>query len=52
MTPDQLQSVIEEIAEWPLEDRRSYIEVLGREYGEGAAEQIKTALKKLWESRK
>jgi len=52
MTPAQLAEVLEEIAAWTLDERRSYIEVVRREYGEGEAEQIKDALKRLWESRK
>lgn len=51
MTPDQLRDVLEEIAEWPLADRRAYIanlEIVSAE----EAKQVKDGLTAIWEKRK
>lgn len=50
MTPAQLQSVIEEIADWTLEARRSFLanlEVVNAD----EARQLKEGLVKAWESK-
>lgn len=49
--PQRLREVLEEIAEWPLDKRRRYIDQIGRANGEAAAEQIKAGLKRLWAER-
>jgi hypothetical protein len=51
MTPDQLQSVIEEIAEWPLEDRRAYLANL-EVHSADEARQLKDGLVRAWEAKK
>ena len=50
MTPAQLQSVLEEISEWSLQDRRAYIANLAMLNSE-EAEQVKDGLKKIWEAK-
>lgn len=50
MTPAQLQSVIEEIADWTLEARRAYLanlEVVNAD----EARQLKEGLIKAWEAK-
>ena len=50
MTPDQLRDVLEEIAGWTLEERRSYIANL-QIVDEAAAQQVKQGLIDLWAKR-
>lgn len=49
---EALRTLIEEIAEWTLEQRRQYIADLGKAFGSRAAEQIKQGLTDLWAERK
>jgi len=51
MTPDQLRDVLEEIAAWPLEERRAYIANLSMTNPE-EAQQVKEGLTRLWAERK
>jgi hypothetical protein len=51
MTPAQLSEVLDEIAEWPLTDRRAYIANLAMTNAE-EAEQVKDGLRKFWEEKK
>lgn len=51
MTPAQLQSVLEEISEWSLQERRAYIANLAMTNAE-EAQQVKDGLTKLWEAKK
>lgn len=51
MTPAQLRDVLEEIAEWPLADRRAYIANLEMVSAE-EAKQVKDGLTRLWAERK
>jgi hypothetical protein len=50
MTPAQLSEVLDEIAGWPLADRRAYIANLAMTNAE-EAEQVKDGLKRLWEAK-
>ena len=50
--PQRLRELIDEIAEWTLEQRRQYIADLGNAFGSKAAEQIKQGLTDLWAERK
>lgn len=50
MTSAQLQSVLEEISEWSLEDRRAYLANLEM-HNADEAKQIKDGLVKLWEAK-
>lgn len=47
----RLGEVIEEIAEWPLEKRRRYIQQIESASGKEAANQIRAELKRIWEQR-
>ena len=49
---EALRTLLEEIAEWTLEQRRQYIADLGKAFGSNAAEQIKQGLTELWTERK
>ncbi|WP_229011563.1 DUF7696 family protein [Paraburkholderia gardini] len=49
--PTRLREVIEEIARWSLQARRSYIGEIQKAFGEAAAEQIKQGLAALWSER-
>jgi hypothetical protein len=51
MTPAQLQSVIEEISDWTLEDRRAYLANLEVTNAD-EARQLKEGLVKAWEAKK
>ena len=51
MTPDQRQSVIEEIAGWSLEDRRAYLANL-EIHSVDEARQLKDGLVAAWEAKK
>lgn len=46
--PQQLRTVLEEISEWSLEDRRWYIAEIQKAFGPKSAEQIKQGLIDLW----
>lgn len=48
----RLREVIEEIARWSLQARRSYIGEIQKAFGEAAAEQLKDGLRQMWEQRK
>lgn len=50
MTPAQLTEVLEEIAAWPLDERRAYIANLAM-HSEEDAEQVKAGLKRIWQQR-
>jgi hypothetical protein len=50
--PVQLQAVLEEIAEWPLDKRRIYIANIEKAFGKDAAQQIRDGLAQIWENRK
>jgi hypothetical protein len=51
MTPGEVAEVVEEIAGWPLADRRAYIANLEMVSAE-EANQVKGGLTKLWTERK
>ncbi|MEX3914849.1 hypothetical protein AB4Y43_01195 [Paraburkholderia sp. BR10872] len=46
--PARLAEVIDEIIDWTLEQRRSYIANLERAFGPAAAQQIRDALTERW----
>jgi hypothetical protein len=50
--PSQLQALLEEVAEQPLEWRRQYIANLEKAFGREAATQIRDGLTRLWQERK
>lgn len=49
--PTRLAEVIDEIIDWTLEQRRSYIASLEKAYGPAASQQIKDALSARWQNR-
>jgi len=51
MTQDQLNDVLEEISEWPLQQRRDYIKQIREAFGDGEASRIEDGLKAFWENR-
>jgi len=48
---DRLREVIEEIAEWTLDQRRGYLTDIGKVFGPEAVQQIKDGLTELWRSK-
>lgn len=46
--PERLREVIEEIAEWSLQQRRQYITEISKVFGEDAAQQLKDGLIEFW----
>jgi hypothetical protein len=48
----RLRELLEEVAEWPLQKRRDYLEAMQKWFGPEAAQQIKDGLTKLWQERK
>jgi hypothetical protein len=51
MTPAELAEVVEEIADWSLQERRAYLANLEMVSAE-EAKQVKDGLTKLWTERK
>lgn len=49
---NQLRSVIAEIADWDLEQRRAYLKNVATAFGVEAERQIKNALIEFWAKRK
>lgn len=47
----RLREVIEEIAEWTLDQRRSYLTDIGKVFGPEAVQQLKDGLTKFWRQR-
>lgn len=47
----RLREVIEEIAEWNLQDRRWYIAEMEKAFGTASAEQIRNGLTQFWKER-
>lgn len=50
-TGQPLIDLIEEIADWSLEERRAYISSIEREYGADEAGRLKDALTEYWKKR-
>jgi hypothetical protein len=48
----RLREVIEEIAEWNLQQRRSYLADMRKAFGEAAERQLKDGLTGFWKERK
>jgi hypothetical protein len=50
--PARLREVIEEIAEWTLQQRRKYLADMRKAFGEPAERQLKDGLTGYWKERK
>lgn len=48
----QFESVIQEIADWPLERRRWYIAEIEKAFDKESAQQIKEGLMTYWEAKR
>ncbi|MFM0141773.1 hypothetical protein [Paraburkholderia sp. RL18-085-BIA-A] len=49
--PTRLREVLEEIAEWTLQQRREYLADMRKAFGEAAERQLKDGLTGYWKER-